>query len=188
MSQIFINAYLCELDRIRRISGSLCEQVIREAFKDLLKAWSRQKGLVFLAEHGMASPQKTAIRPDGTILHDLRVPLGYSEAKDTADDLDTEIKKKFLKGYPQDNIIFENSSTAAGLDWVLDQHKEKTPKDPTIREKFNTYRFADQKEKVADLIARVTRLSVETMEIVTAMTAAKRSAGGLPPAGIFGHI
>lgn len=24
------------------------------------------------------------------------------------------------------------------LEWVLDQHKEKTPKDPTIREKFNT--------------------------------------------------
>jgi predicted helicase len=112
MSQILINAYLSELDRIKRISGSLSEQVIREAFKDLLKAWSRQQGLVFLAEHGMASNQKTSIRPDGTILHDLRVPLGYWEAKDTADDLDTEIKKKFLKGYPQDNIIFENSSTA----------------------------------------------------------------------------
>lgn len=112
MSQILINAYLSELDRIKRISGSLSEQVIREAFKDLLKAWSRQQSLVFLAEHGMASNQKTSIRPDGTILHDLRVPLGYWEAKDTADDLDTEIKKKFLKGYPQDNIIFENSTTA----------------------------------------------------------------------------
>lgn len=112
MSQILINAYLSDLDRIKRISGSLSEQVIREAFKDLLKAWSRQQNLVFLAEHGMASNQKTSIRPDGTILHDLRVPLGYWEAKDTADDLDTEIKKKFLKGYPQDNIIFENSSTA----------------------------------------------------------------------------
>lgn len=112
MSQILINAYLSDLDRIKRISGSLSEQVIREAFKDMLKAWSRQQGLVFLAEHGMASNQKTSIRPDGTILHDLRVPLGYWEAKDTADDLDTEIKKKFTKGYPQDNIIFENSVTA----------------------------------------------------------------------------
>jgi predicted helicase len=112
MSQILINGYLAELDRIKRISGSLSEQVIREAFKDLLKAWSRQQGLVFLAEHGMASNQKTSIRPDGTILHDLRVPLGYWEAKDTADDLDTEIAKKFRKGYPQDNIIFENSHTA----------------------------------------------------------------------------
>jgi predicted helicase len=31
----------------------------------------------------------------------------------------------------------------SGLEWILDQYKEKTPKDPTIREKFNTYRFAD---------------------------------------------
>ena len=60
------------------------------------------------------------------------------------------------------------------LDWILDQHKEKTPKDPTIREKFNTYRFADYKEKVVDLLTRVTRVSVETMEIVEAMKGAAR--------------
>jgi predicted helicase len=53
---------------------------------------------------------------------------------------------------------------------------KKTPKDPTIRERFNTYRFADHKEKVADLIARVTRVSVETVEIVEAMKGAKREA------------
>jgi hypothetical protein len=58
---------------------------------------------------------------------------------------------------------------------VLDQHREKAPKDPTIREKFNTYRFADLKERVADLIARVARVSVETMGIVAAMTAAPRA-------------
>ena len=57
------------------------------------------------------------------------------------------------------------------LEWILDQHKEKTPKDPTIREKFNTYRFADYKEKVVDLLKRVTRVSVETMAIVEAMRA-----------------
>jgi len=37
---------------------------------------------------------------------------------------------------------------------VLDQHKEKKPKDPTIREKFNTYRFSDHKEQVIDLLQR----------------------------------
>ena len=59
------------------------------------------------------------------------------------------------------------------LEWILDQYKEKTPKDPTIREKFNTYRFADYKEKVIDLLKRV-RVSVETMKIVEAMKAAPR--------------
>ncbi len=48
------------------------------------------------------------------------------------------------------------------------------PKDPTIREKFNTYRFADHKEKVIDLLKRVTRVSVETMKIVDAMGSAGR--------------
>jgi predicted helicase len=60
------------------------------------------------------------------------------------------------------------------LEWILDQYKEKTPKGPTIREKFNTYRFADHKEKVIDLLKRVTRVSVETMKIVEAMRAEKR--------------
>jgi predicted helicase len=64
----------------------------------------------------------------------------------------------------------------SGLDWVLDQYKEKKPKDPTIREKFNTYRFADYKDHVIDLLGRVTRVSVETMEVVEAMRQTKREA------------
>jgi len=31
----------------------------------------------------------------------------------------------------------------SALEWILDQYKEKKPKDPTVREKFNTYHFAD---------------------------------------------
>lgn len=63
----------------------------------------------------------------------------------------------------------------SGLEWILDQYKEKKPKDPTIREKFNTYHFADYKEQVVDLLMRVTRVSVETMAIVEAMKEAKRA-------------
>ena len=62
----------------------------------------------------------------------------------------------------------------SALEWILDQYKEKKPKDPTIREKFDTYRFADYKEKVVDLLMRVTRVSVETQAIVEAMKAAAR--------------
>jgi predicted helicase len=62
----------------------------------------------------------------------------------------------------------------SAIDWILDQYKEKKPKDPTIRERFNTYRFADHKEKVIDLLARVTTVSVKTVEIVEAMRRAHR--------------
>jgi predicted helicase len=59
--------------------------------------------------------------------------------------------------------------TYSALEWVLERHKERTPKDPTIREKFNTYRFADYKEHVIDLLRRVCTVSVETMKIVRQM-------------------
>lgn len=168
MSQILINAYLSELDRIKRISGSLSEQVIREAFKDLLKAWSRQQGLVFLAEHSMASNQKTAIRPDGTILHDLRVPLGYWEAKDTGDDLDTEIKKKFLKGYPQDNIIFENSDTA-----VLIQNRVEVMRcgmsDTKQLERLLNLFFSYERQEIAEFRRAVAQFQTDLPAILQAL-------------------
>jgi predicted helicase len=62
----------------------------------------------------------------------------------------------------------------SALEWVLDQYKEKKPKDPTIRQRFDTYRFADFKDKVVDLLARVTTVSVKTTEIVEVMRRAKR--------------
>jgi predicted helicase len=84
--------------------------------------------------------------------------------------LDSETQ---LTGIPQAAWDYKLGNRSA-LEWILDQYKEKTPKDPTIREKFNTYRFADYKEHVTDLLLRVTRVSVETQEIVEAMRAIKR--------------
>jgi predicted helicase len=84
--------------------------------------------------------------------------------------LDSETQ---LTGVPPEAWTYTLGNRSA-LEWILDQYKEKTPKDPTIREKFNTYRFADHKEKVIDLLKRVTRVSVETMKIVKQMQEEKR--------------
>jgi predicted helicase len=84
--------------------------------------------------------------------------------------LDSETQ---LTGISAEAWGYELANRSA-LEWILDQYKEWTPKDPTIRAKFNTYRFADHKEKVIDLLMRVTRVSVETMEIVEAMKTEKR--------------
>ena len=62
----------------------------------------------------------------------------------------------------------------SAIDWVLDQHKEKTPRDPTIRAKFNTYRFADYKESCISLLAKVVTVSVDTVAITEAMKGAAR--------------
>jgi predicted helicase len=78
-----------------------------------------------------------------------------------------------LTGIPSEAWRYKLGGRSA-LEWVLDQYKEKRPKDPTIREKFNTYRFADYKEAVIDLVKRVTTVSVETIRILLAMEKAAR--------------
>ena len=57
----------------------------------------------------------------------------------------------------------------SALEWVLDRYKEKKPKDSTIAERFNTYRFADYKEQAINLLQRICTVSVETMKIIGEM-------------------
>ncbi len=73
-----------------------------------------------------------------------------------------------LSGVPPEAWRYQLGSRSA-LEWVLDQYKERKPRDPTIRERFNTYRFADHKERVIDLLQRVCTVSVETMRVVDDM-------------------
>ena len=76
--------------------------------------------------------------------------------------------KTTLTGVPSDAWRYRLGSRSA-LEWVLDQYKEKKPRDPTIAEKFNTYRFADHNERVIDLLQRVCTVSVQTMAVVDGM-------------------
>ena len=78
-----------------------------------------------------------------------------------------------LSGVPERAWEYRLGSRSA-LEWVLDQYKEKKPRDPTIRERFNNYRFSDHKERVIDLLQRVCTVSVETMEIVDGMAHRER--------------
>ena len=73
--------------------------------------------------------------------------------------------KTMLTGVPEEAWEYRLGSRSA-LEWVLDQYKERKPRDPTIREQFNTYRFADYKEQVIDLLQRVCTVSVKTVRIV----------------------
>jgi predicted helicase len=99
-------------------------------------------------------------------------PKATLRANKISGDIQLDSKTR-LTGVPPEAWTYKLGNRSA-LEWVLDQYKERTPKDPSIREKFNTYRFADHKEKVADLLNRVTHVSVETMRIVEAMRAEKR--------------
>jgi len=120
MSQVLIQQYLNQLQDLRKVTGTHRESVVREAFKDLLKGRARAHDLIFVPEYEIATPAKDRRYVDGALVHTLRVPFGYWEAKDEKDDLDAEIEHKLRRGYPQDNIIFEDSTRA-----VLVQEKEE---------------------------------------------------------------
>jgi predicted helicase len=121
MSRVLIQHYLAELSKLRQVSGTHRESVVREAFKDLLKGWARSHDLTFVPEYEIESPAKERRYVDGALLYGLRLPFGYWEAKDAKDDLDAEIDFKLRRGYPQDNIVFEDSRQA-----VLIQNKRET--------------------------------------------------------------
>ncbi len=73
-----------------------------------------------------------------------------------------------LSGIPSEAWEYKLGNRSA-LEWILDQYKEKKPKDATIAANFNVYRFADYKETVIDLLMRVCNVSILTVEIIKKM-------------------
>ena len=114
-----IDEYHAELTRIIEFGGSDNELSIRPAFQNCLKAYCDNHRERFALVMELRTP--SGVVPDGTVKDSLRMAHGYWEAKDTHDDLDAEIQRKFNSGYPRDNIIFEDSNTA-----VLIQDREET--------------------------------------------------------------
>lgn len=168
MSQVLINEYLRQLDIIRKVSGSRRETIIREAFKDLLKSWGKQQDLVFLAEYPLTTAMKTNIVVDGALLHELRMPLGYWEAKDDRDDLDGEIQKKQRRGYPQDNIIYSDD-----VEVVLIQQKEVVLRcaitDTVALERLLKLFFGYERPEIAGFRAAVEQFKVDLPHVLQAL-------------------
>lgn len=111
MSRQAVQRYQNEIAQLIQYGGTSKESAIRGAFERLLNEYCRQKDFLLIPELDYKAIKGNMIRPDGTVKDALRLSWGYWEAKDTSDDLDEEIQKKFAKGYPQDNILFEDSRT-----------------------------------------------------------------------------
>ncbi|MBL8133863.1 MAG: DEAD/DEAH box helicase [Anaerolineae bacterium] len=91
--------------------GAVSEMSVREAFKGLLEATAGAHGWTLVVEQRVETASRRIV-PDGTLRDANTLPRGYWEAKDTADDLNAEIDKKFARGYPRSNIIFEDTRRA----------------------------------------------------------------------------
>jgi len=111
----YIHDYRRELDDAQRIAGSVNEQNVSGAFAGLLKACGREHKLILKPEYVFRAKTGAALRADGVLLDRLQLVHGWWEAKDAKDDLDQEIAIKLAKGYPSDNIIFENTVQAVLL-------------------------------------------------------------------------
>lgn len=112
MSIHAIHKYHAEVERIIHFGGTKKETSIRVAFQNLLNEYAKQKDLILIPEITIKTVAGNNVTPDGTLKDMLRLDWGYWESKDEDDNIDEEIKKKFGKGYPMDNILFEDSQTA----------------------------------------------------------------------------
>ena len=108
MSQLLIQQYPNQLQRLKKVAGTTRESAVREAFKDLLKGWGRSLDLTFVPEAEYETKTKDRRYIDGALMHAWRAPFGYWEAKDEKDDLDAEIEHKLRRGYSRTNIIFKD--------------------------------------------------------------------------------
>ena len=163
-----INEYRAELDRLRAVSGSRREGVLSDAFKDLLRRWGKSNELVFVSQHEIVTKAGNRIYTDGALLHSLRVPFGYWEAKDEDDDLEREIEAKFRKGYPKDNIIFSDDRVA-----ILYQDGARTGEAPMDDVEallpLLTRFFAHERAEVADFRKAVKQFALDLPQVLDAL-------------------
>ena len=109
MSLQLISQYQAKLERLIAYGGSRNEGSVRAAFQDLLDRYAAAKNLALVTELDYKTKTGTTVRPDGTLKNAVRQDVGYWESKDEHDDLDAEIANKFAKGYPNSNILFDDT-------------------------------------------------------------------------------
>ena len=115
-----VRDYYTELDQLDRL-GMVHEGAVRSAFQSLLQGCARQVDWTLVTEHSMRGIQNRRIVVDGALMDNFRLTYGYWEAKDEDDDLPAEVIRKFERGYPRDNILFQEPRRA-----ILWQNERQT--------------------------------------------------------------
>jgi hypothetical protein len=100
-------AYYESLKKFEHL-GIKYESAVRSAFHELLETCARQFDWKLVPEYAIKRKGKLPLKADGALLDPFGLNHGLWEAKDADDDLEREIKAKFLLGYPRDNILFRN--------------------------------------------------------------------------------
>lgn len=163
-----IQTYYRELDDLRRIAGAHNEGAVRAAFQNLLKNIAEEHQLILVNEYPMKKASGL-IRVDGALIDRLRLVHGWWEAKDEQDVLDDQIAAKLAKGYPSDNIIFEDTRTAV----LLQSHEEisRCPvANPKAFEKLLTQFFEYELPEVQNFRLARDKFLTELPDVSVALT------------------
>lgn len=105
--------YYALLDSYHEHGQMTIESTTETAMKRLLGDWCSMLGGWTLIKESIKTPRGRSIIPDGIIRDHLNSTRGFWEAKDEADDLESEIEIKRRKGYPFDkNLLFDDTQTA----------------------------------------------------------------------------
>ncbi len=105
--------YYALLDSYHEHGQMTIESTTETAMKRLLGDWCSMLGGWTLIKESIKTPRGRSIIPDGIIRDHLNSTRGFWEAKDEADDLESEIEIKRRQGYPFDkNLLFDDTQTA----------------------------------------------------------------------------
>ncbi|MHB0939291.1 MAG: type ISP restriction/modification enzyme [Armatimonadota bacterium] len=162
-----IENYYAVLDELAQKQVSH-EQGLRPAMQNLLATVGKKVGWTLVPEQRLPNGKV----PDGTLRDTFLLPRGYWEAKDTADDLDNEVKKKIAAGYPLSNIIFEDTHRAVLYQdgqRRLEAELRKKEQLADLLHAFTTYAEPDIEQfeqAVTEFKARIPELAQGVLDII----------------------
>lgn len=167
-----VRGYYTALAQLANV-GASHEGAVRSAFDKLIDTVAGPLGWTLVANYTISRKGQPTIIPDGAILDAYRIPHGYLEAKDDADDLAVEMRAKLKLGYPSSNILFWQPRRAIlvqngkpVLDLALDTKPEQLCE---VLEKFFTYAepvHVDWERATEEFRDRVAELGRSLREVI----------------------
>ena len=160
-----------------KAAGHITETQTRAAFRKMLERICDERDLLFVEEFPVGKNGRKKV--DGAV-RDRNSSLGYWEAKDEKDDLETEIKRKIAAGYPLSNTIFEDTRRA--ILWQNFKQIEsfdltKPAELADLLARFFNHSEADRESfesGVRDFLVRIPQLAGELLRLIEGQSANKK--------------
>jgi predicted helicase len=168
-----VKAYYAALAQFEK-HGFVTEGNTRDAFAALLRHCARGFDLELTPEVNFIGTGKQRLRADAILYDKTSMSLrhGFWEAKDTADNLPQEVKRKIADGYPTINTLFQSPDHAILYQnnrIAFDESIRSPQKLVDVLELFFTYQhkdIADWREAVEKFSGKLPELAADILAIL----------------------